>query len=122
MTQQLNEYFNRGEFKCKCGKCNCDSVDAALLRILTTVREYFNTPVIINSAHRCKKHNDAIGSNDRSQHLLAKAADIEVKGVAPVEVYEFIDRHVPNMYGLGLYVADEFVHVDVRESRARWTQ
>jgi hypothetical protein len=43
-------------------------------------------PVMINSAFRSKKVNDAVGSKDSSQHRIGCAADIRVPGMTPDEV------------------------------------
>ena len=43
-------------------------------------------PVMINSAFRSKKVNDAVGSKDTSQHRIGCAADIRVPGMTPDEV------------------------------------
>jgi hypothetical protein len=43
-------------------------------------------PVIVNSAFRCKKVNDAVGSKDTSQHRVGCAADIRIPGMTPDEV------------------------------------
>jgi zinc D-Ala-D-Ala carboxypeptidase len=47
-------------------------------------------PVMINSAFRCKKVNDAVGSKDTSQHRIGCAADLRVPGVTPDEVVRTI--------------------------------
>lgn len=47
-------------------------------------------PVIINSAFRSKKVNDAVGSKDSSQHRIGCAADIRVPGVTPDEVVKAV--------------------------------
>lgn len=47
-------------------------------------------PVIINSAFRSKKVNDAVGSSDRSQHRIGCAADIRVPGMTPDQVVRAI--------------------------------
>jgi len=44
--------------------------------------------VMINSGFRSKKTNDAVGSNDRSQHRLGCAADLRVPGMTPRQVVE----------------------------------
>jgi uncharacterized protein YcbK (DUF882 family) len=43
-------------------------------------------PIMINSAFRSKKVNDAVGSRDTSQHRIGCAADIRVPGMTPDEV------------------------------------
>jgi len=113
----MNKYFKRAEFSCKCG-CGFEVADHELLELLSVVRVRFNAPVIINSACRCAKHNNAVGGASSSKHLLGIAADISVKGVSPSEVYGFIDSAYPDSYGIGKY--DTFTHVDVRRYKARW--
>jgi zinc D-Ala-D-Ala carboxypeptidase len=43
-------------------------------------------PIMVNSAFRSKKVNDAVGSKDTSQHRLGCAADLRVPGMTPDEV------------------------------------
>jgi uncharacterized protein YcbK (DUF882 family) len=47
-------------------------------------------PVMINSAFRSKKVNDAVGSRDTSQHRIGCAADIRVPGMTPDQVVKAI--------------------------------
>lgn len=47
-------------------------------------------PVIINSAFRSKKVNDAVGSSDRSQHRIGCAADFRVPSMTPDQVVSTI--------------------------------
>jgi uncharacterized protein YcbK (DUF882 family) len=114
---QLNEYFRREEFACKCG-CGFDTVDCNLLLILTSVRKHFNSPVIINSGCRCEKHNKKVGGTDNSTHKTGRAVDIRVKDVPPPTVYDFLCKSFPTSCGFGLY--DSWVHVDSRDLKARW--
>lgn len=59
---------------------------AALLQQVKT--QLGGRPIIVNSAYRCKRVNDAVGSKDTSQHLLGCAADIKVPGLSPREVVD----------------------------------
>ena len=43
-------------------------------------------PIMVNSAFRSKKVNDAVGSMDTSQHRLGCAADFRVPGMTPDQV------------------------------------
>lgn len=43
-------------------------------------------PIMVNSAFRSKKVNDAVGSKDTSQHRIGCAADIRVPGMTPDQV------------------------------------
>jgi len=47
-------------------------------------------PIMINSAYRSKRVNDAVGSRDTSQHRIGCAADIRVPGMTPDEVVKAI--------------------------------
>ena len=63
-----------------------------------------------------------VGGVSNSQHILGKAADLQVKGISTDELYKVIDtlaeyNHVMQG-GLGVY--DTFVHYDIRGTEARW--
>ena len=47
-------------------------------------------PIMINSAFRSKKVNDAVGSRDTSQHRIGCAADIRVPGMTPDQVVKAV--------------------------------
>lgn len=49
-----------------------------------------NVPIMVNSAFRSKKVNDAVGSKDTSQHRLGCAADIRVPSLTPDQVVKAI--------------------------------
>ena len=116
--------FKKHEFACKCPKSNCckTEVNPTLVVVLELVRARFKAPVIITSSVRCKEHNKAVGGSERSQHLLGNAADIKVRGVDPLDVYHFLCNTFPESFGIGLYhgMQRSFVHIDVRQERARW--
>lgn len=111
------KYFKRSEFACKCG-CGFDTVDFELAVVLDRVREYYEKPVIINSAARCLDHNRVIGGAGSSQHLLGKAADFYVRGVDSSKVAKLLRDWYPAKYGIGEY--SNRVHIDVRSNPARW--
>jgi uncharacterized protein YcbK (DUF882 family) len=109
-------HFNEQELACKhCGKTRPSS---ELLAVLQLVRIHFNQPVTVTSGYRCPEHNKAVGGADKSKHLEGIAADIKVKGIDPFEVYHFLDSIFTDFYGIGLY--DNWVHIDVRQEKARW--
>ena len=112
----MSKNFKDSEMACDC--CGEVKLDPHLFAILELVRLRFDSPVVITSGYRCPKHNESVGGASNSQHLLGTASDIVLKGVAPKDVYDFIDGIFPKTYGLGLY--DTFVHIDVRQERARW--
>ena len=122
MSGDLSTHFSRAEFRCRCGRCGHDTVDAELLTVLEAVREHFGAKVRITSACRCADHNARVGGSPRSQHVRGRAADIQVEGVAPAEVYAYLVHTWPDRYGFGQYQRSGFVHVDTRTSPARWSE
>jgi uncharacterized protein YcbK (DUF882 family) len=111
---RLSSNFQRKEFACQCG-CNFDTVDAVLLRILTSVRHYFQAPVTITSGCRCEEHNRKEGGPKNSYHLYGKAADIKVEGFSPSEVISYLIKTFP--VHLGFIEYSSWVHIDVRSER-----
>lgn len=121
MSERLNEFFTRQEFACKCGKCHLSqypAVDFELLRLLTMIRRQFNKPVTITSGWRCAEHNNSVGGATASKHLYGIAADIKVTGAEPDEVAAWLEHRFPGCMGVGVY--ESWVHVDVRQHKARW--
>jgi len=115
---KISANFTREEFKCRCGSCDYDTVDIELIEVLQDVREYFNKPITITSGNRCRNHNIRVGGADTSYHVRGRAADIQVKGVSPADVYYYVNSKYPDKYGIGKY--DTFTHIDTRTGKGRW--
>ena len=122
---KLTENFSREEFDCSDGSEMPTDVQLNIAELavqLEIIRSHFNAPVHINSAYRSLEHNRKIGSNDTSQHVLGKAADIVVEGVSPDDVFDAIEFLISTGMmkegGLGRY--NTFTHYDIRGTRARW--
>lgn len=109
----LSKHFLRSEFKCKCGKCDFDTVDYKLIILLEKIRCHFGKPVHINSGCRCKKYNRSIGSKDTSQHIKGKAADIRIDGITQDAIGQYADK----LLGIDgcVIIYESFVHIDVRD-------
>lgn len=116
-SKYLSKNFQVKEFKCNDGS---DPIFVApdLVATLQKARDYFEKPLNINSAFRTASYNKKVGGATYSQHLYGTAADIWIPGVAPRDLYNFLDSIMPNTGGLGLYA--DFVHVDRRKIKARW--
>lgn len=112
----MMKFFKKKEFACKC--CGVSIVDVELGDVLDDLRNHFNAPTHITSGYRCEAHNTKVGGAKNSQHMQGIAADIRVSGKEPSEVYKFLNEKYPNKYGIGLYKS--WVHIDVRETKARW--
>lgn len=115
--EQLSKNFRRSEFACKCG-CGKADVNPKLVAILQRIRDCYGK-VIVLSGVRCEAHNEAVGGAKASQHLLGNAADIKLPGVPAKALYNTLEHRFGDWIGgMGLYA--DFVHVDVRDERARW--
>lgn len=123
---KITDNFSRKEFDCKDGtnvpKELLDNLKL-LCNNLEVLRNELKAPVsITGSGYRTESHNKKVGGAKNSQHLYAKAADINVKGYTPKEVFDTIEKLIGlgkmKQGGLGLYKT--FVHYDVRGTKARW--
>lgn len=116
-NKKLSANFKVKEFACSDGS-DPVFISPELVEVLQKIRDHFKKPVTINSAYRTPGKNKAVGGATYSQHLYGTAADIQVKGIAPKDVYAFAETLLPNTGGIGLY--STFTHVDVRQARSRW--
>jgi uncharacterized protein YcbK (DUF882 family) len=116
----LTPHFSAHELRCKDGSER--PIDCRLLSMLEAVRCHFDAPVIITSGYRSPSYNARVGGAPDSFHCKGMAADIQVVGLLPRQVYEWVERVFP-VSGVGLYVREGggWVHIDCRSSRARWT-
>jgi len=115
---KLSDNFSREEFKCNCGKCDYDTVDSKLVEVLQDVREKYNASVTVTSGNRCPAYNKEVGGVKTSQHVKGRAADIQVSGIEPYEIAQYLDWKYPEGLGIGDY--ETFTHVDTRNDKARW--
>jgi len=61
--------------------------------ILEPVREHFGKPVYILSGFRSPEVNKLVGGAPTSQHVKGEAADITIKGVPNMDVWQLSRRH-----------------------------
>jgi uncharacterized protein YcbK (DUF882 family) len=116
----LSAHFSRNELQCRC--CGRLQIDSRLLDGLEKLRAQAGTPVVIHAGYRCPEHNAAVGGVPHSEHTLGLAADIALPGLSLQRMYE-LALEVPQFAhgGIGVYDGG-FLHVDVREQRARWAR
>ena len=90
------EYFDRSEFKCKCGGKYCNGYpsepDERMVRIADQLRKNLGVPITIVSGLRCKTWNAIQGGVSNSQHMYGEAADIYAKGVSQSCVEQELDK------------------------------
>lgn len=90
------------------------------LRIVDDLRDAIG-PIMITSAYRSKAYNDAVGSNDASQHRQFTALDIIPLDAAVHEAHKVLAEWRKQgkwVGGLGKY--PNFVHIDTRGRNATW--
>ncbi len=116
-NKKLSANFSVKEFACKDGTDKI-LIDDQLVTKLQQIRDYFNQPIIINSAYRTESHNKKVGGSPSSQHLRGTAADIVIRGVAPLLIAQYAEYLGFN--GIGWYSG--FTHIDVRQNKSRWDQ
>lgn len=91
------------------------------LRVVDELRTALGKPVRITSSYRSPAYNKAVGGAPMSQHKAFRAADIQVDGVLPAQVYRLLSLWRDQgrfKGGLGLYPT--FVHIDTRGTNADW--
>ena len=115
-NKNVAKNFKVKEFACRDGSDNI-LLCPETVSILQAVRDYFGTPVTINSAYRTPAYNKKVGGATKSQHVVGTACDIHVKGVPPEAVASFLEAFYPK-HGIGLYPT--FVHVDSRGYKVYW--
>lgn len=93
-----------------------------LAKNLQVLRDFINIPIYVNSGYRTVDYNKKIGGHKNSQHLYAKAADIRTNKIRPKCLHAMIEGLIRfgkmKQGGLGLY--DDFIHYDIRGTKARW--
>ena len=123
--KKLSPNFTVYEFRCRDGS-DVVMIDESLVVLLQCIREHFGKPITITSGYRTGTHNTAVGGSRSSQHLLGKAADIQVAGVSVEDVAAYAESLMPAWGGVGRYPvkagrAKGWVHVDTRPKKSRWT-
>ncbi len=122
---KLEENFSLSEFRCRDGSDVpeelMDNV-RLLAKNLQVLREHVGKPIRVISGYRSPTYNKKIGGARKSQHMVAKAADIKISGMSPAEVkaviVQLIKEGKMHSGGIGLYTT--FTHYDVRGWNARW--
>lgn len=90
------EFFDREEFRCKCGGKYCNGFPAEpqeqMVRIADKLRKNLGVPITIVSGLRCPEWNRIQGGVDNSQHMFGEAADIWARGKSQAAVEAELDR------------------------------
>lgn len=109
--------FGLEEFRCNCGECNGyppEGMSEVLLTKLDELRDLVGYPIYVTSGYRCPVWNSKNSGVENSQHVMGTAADIYCNYVSAEDLAEFAAQ--VGFDGIGLYIEDGFVHVDVRDN------
>ena len=124
-ADKLTKNFDLSEFECNDGSLMPEHVYTNVKQTannLQVLRDMYKRPINITSAYRSKKYNKKIGGVSNSTHTLGLAVDIQIKGIDYKNLYNYICTLIFDGLllegGVGLY--DNFIHYDIRGSRARW--
>lgn len=124
-SRRLAPSFTVREFRCRDGS-DAIMIDQTLVVLLQAIREHFGKAVVITSGYRTAAHNAAVGGAKSSQHLLGRAADIQVADTPVEDVAAYAESLMPTWGGVGRYPVKAgrtkgWVHVDTRPNKSRWT-
>ena len=107
----INKYLKTTEYHCHCtnSTCNRTLVNRRTSSSFQILREYFGSPILVNSAYRCQQHNASIGGKVNSYHVLGAAMDIRPKDPEKYNdllllAEKFFDVVIP-------YKKEGFIHV-----------
>lgn len=95
-----------------------------VLENLQVLRNELKRPIKIipGGGYRDAQLNAQCKGSKNSQHLQAKASDIRVEGLSPMQVQQtilrLIDQGKMKQGGVGIY--ETFVHYDVRGTLTQW--
>lgn len=106
--------------KSKKGMCGCGGevlVNNAAMDAIQSFRRDVGVPVILNSAYRCKKHNENEGGAENSMHRKGRAFDVRITPQLSREAIHGAARRA-GFKGIGDY--QTFVHIDNRTTPSYW--
>lgn len=114
------EYFDREEFKCKCGGRYCNGYPAEMKKTVVLIadaaRKHFGAPATVVSGLRCPIHNVNEGGVANSQHMYGEAIDLRVHGVSGDSLLAFVKTQTGLRYAYKINSTN--VHFDVRKGSA----
>lgn len=124
-NMKLTSNFYLEEFACKDGTPVPEKYLHNVQKLasqLQILRDFLKEPIHLNSGYRTPAYNKKVGGKPKSQHLTASAADITVKSKTPKQLKAIVEKLIKekklSIGGIGLYPG--FLHVDIRETPARW--
>ena len=117
------EFFDREEFRCKCGGLYCQGFpaepDEKMVRYANEIRKRLGVPVRVNSGLRCTVWTQKNGGATLSQHLTGCGCDLGAPaGITPEKMASVAEEVMGNTGGIGIYSWG--IHIDSRADKTRW--
>ena len=117
------EFFDREEFRCKCGGLYCYGFpaepDEQMVRYADEIRRRLGVPLHVNSGLRCKVWNQRNQGASQSRHLTGEACDLGApEGITPERMAQVAEEVMGDTGGIGVYPWG--IHIDSRADKTRW--
>ena len=108
-------YWDREEFRCRCGGKYCNGFpaepDKTLVELAEDLRAKAGKPAHASSGLRCVLWNERQGGVSNSRHLTGKALDFSIEGLSGQDLLSLAQSDPRTRYA---YIIDGgWVHVDV---------
>ena len=111
------KYFQREEFRCKCGGRYCNGYPAemreAVVKIADAARAHFGKPAHVVSGLRCQQWNAHEGGVANSQHMYGEAIDLRIDGVDSETLRQFVAKQPGHRYSYRINGTN--VHFDINK-------
>ena len=69
-----------------------EALGCLVQNLLQPLRGKLRRPIIVTSGYRCPELNKLVGGAKNSQHVLGQAVDVQVSGMSPRTLAEFVTR------------------------------
>lgn len=113
------EYFDREEFRCKCGGKYCQGFPAEpredMVRLADAARKHFGRPAHVVSGLRCETWNQLQDGVDNSQHRYGEACDLRIDGTTADQLLAFFQSQKGVRYAYKINGTN--VHFDVPQGK-----
>jgi uncharacterized protein YcbK (DUF882 family) len=107
----VTEHFSDKELACKC--CGKQNMKIGFMSQLEALRLAYDKPIILTSAFRCSKRNQAVSNTGRhGPHTTGCAVDIAVHGIFAYELLSIAIRFGFTGIGIKQHGNGRFIHLD----------
>ncbi len=114
------QWFDREEFRCKCGGKYCNGYPTEMKRTVVELadraRKHFGKPGIVVSGLRCRQHNANCGGVLNSQHMYGEALDLQIVGVSADALLDFMKAQKEVHYAYKINGTN--VHFDIAKGKS----